>query len=206
MTKKFTILIVSMLMFLGLGFASSAGAAIEDINFTIDFGQDGIMDTEWELNYMDPLNDRVMVDIWVNEVPVEGLPGFGLGFGVLPGMEINFVIDNLTIATGMDSGMSEIFDGGFYAESFFWPPGTIIDGNIKLVSFELICIAESIDELWAYDYDTVGSQWVLGDGTILDDIILPQHLATLTQTPVPAAVWLLASGLLGIVGIKRKKS
>lgn len=201
MTKKLSVLVVSLMMLLGVGFTSSAWSAVEDINFSIDFGQDGIMDTAWTL----AAGDSVMVDLWVNEVPAPGLVGFGFGFGVLPGAEINFEILDVTITTGIATPSNELFLGGFYAESWAFP-GSTLEGAFKMVSFELLCTKPSIDELFIYDYLPGSAQWVMGDGTIIDDIILPQHLATLTQTPVPAAIWLLASGLLGIVGIKRKKS
>ncbi|MCD4736121.1 MAG: VPLPA-CTERM sorting domain-containing protein [Bacteroidales bacterium] len=200
MKKKFRFLIVTLVLFLGLGLTSSASAAV---SFSIDFGQDGIMDTDWTLE----AGESIMVDLWVNDVPVgNGVPGFGFGFGVLPGAEINFEILNYELTYPIvDMGGSEIFAGGFAIDAVIFPPGTFWEGSFKMVSFELLCTAPSIDELWIYDYWPISTQWILSDGTILDDTILPQHLATLTQTPVPAAVWLLASGLLGLVGLKRRK-
>jgi hypothetical protein len=45
---------------------------------------------------------------------------------------------------------------------------------------------------------------LLNDGTITSQILAPQ--ADATPTPLPAAAWLLGSGLMGLCGIKRRKA
>jgi len=202
--KKLTVILLAVFMVFGMSTAGSAA-----ITFGIDFyglpGYDqGVMDTG-DVITLQPCN-TINIDLWVYGVPAEGLPGYGFGFGVLPGAEINFAIDKFTVETGMNSGESEIFPGGVYIESLFWPPGTLLDGDFLMASLELHCTAISFDELWIYDYLPESTQWVLGDGSVIDGQILPQYLAAVNQVPIPGAVWLLGSGLVGLMGFMRRRS
>jgi len=43
------------------------------------------------------------------------------------------------------------------------------------------------------------------DGNFLDTPVSPAELATVSAVPVPAAVWLFASGLIGLAGVAKRK-
>lgn len=205
--KKVSVMLLVVLM--AVGVTSVATADISDIHFDIDFYglpglQQGVMDTGKTITLN--VSQTVTVDLWVRNVPIDnGIPGYGFGFGVQPGSEINFEVTNWEFPSpAMDTGRTEVIDGGIAAEAFYWPPGTIEDGDLKLITLQLHCTKPSFDELWIYDYWPDSIQWILKDYTELDNTILPQHLANLNQVPIPGALWLLGSGLLGLVGIRRK--
>ena len=205
--KKLSVLIFALLMALGISSVASANSVTFDIDF---YGhgdlQKGVMDTGDTITLM-PC-ETVSVDLWAKNVPSLGVGGFGFGFGVLPGSEINFEITDYTIASPFSDffGTSKIFPGGVAIEALL-SPGTLEDGDFLMASLELHCIAPSIDDLYIYDYWDDSSQWVLKnvDGTtVLDNTILPQYLATVNQVPIPGAVWLLGCGLVGLGWLRRK--
>ena len=77
-------------------------------------------------------------------------------------------------------------------------------GTIHLGTLELHCIIPGVSTLRADVYDSTMVNWVLSDGTILDDAIL-WPTAKISNAPIPGAVFLLGSGLLGLMGIGRKR-
>lgn len=202
--KKLSVFVLAMLMALGV-----SGVASAAITFDIDFYgsgdlEKGVMDTGQVID----LNvcETVSVDLWVRGIPIgNGVGGFGFGFGVLPDAEINFEVTGYELDYPiLDSGRSEIIPRGLAVEALLWPPGTKWDGDFLMATLELHCTKPSFDELWIYDYWPDSAQWVLADGTVMDGKILPQHLADINQVPIPGAVWLLGSGLIGLVGLRRK--
>ncbi|RLB04805.1 MAG: hypothetical protein DRG83_04030 [Deltaproteobacteria bacterium] len=202
--KKLFVILLGVLM--AVGVTSVATAAM---SFDIDFYglpglEQGVMDTGETITMN--VCQTVNVDLWVRDVPVgNGIPGYGFGFGVLPGSEVNFEIEGWEfLSPALDTGRTATIDGGIAAEAFYWPPGTIKDGDLKLITLQLHCTKPSFDVLRIYDYWPDSTQWVLKDGTELDATILPQQLANLNQVPIPGALWLLGSGLFGLIGIRRK--
>jgi hypothetical protein len=195
---------------------STAGAAIQDIAFDVDFYG---LDTTYEQGVMDTGGIIVLqpcqyvnVDLWVRGIPAVpepsgGIVGFGAAFGVLPNPpEINFEITDYEIVPPFSDFFvqSKIIPEGVYAEGLL-SPGSFQNGDLYLASFVMHCTKPSIDELWVWDYSSAGNNWILGDGTVLDDLILPRPMVTLQQVvPIPGALWLLGSGLIGLVGIRRR--
>jgi hypothetical protein len=82
--------------------------------------------------------------------------------------------------------------------------------NLLLGTFELTCTGVSLDEIWLYDYNPNGPDWAAGivyGGGILDSLVVPTKLASINNNPVPVpgAVWLLGSGLTGLVALRRRR-
>ena len=201
--KKFSGLVLAMLM--ALGISSVASAAYFNIDF-YDYDTNyvkNVYDTDIILN----LGQWVYADIYVSGLPPEGEGTVGMGF------DLTFDASNLEAAGlvfpsyFMNTGLSEIIPGHVRAEAWAVPPGSDVGGdNILLATFALHCTGISLDELWLNDFDG-RAQWVLKDGSVLDGELFPTHIATVDNVPIPGAVWLLGSGLLGLVGtgLRRKK-
>jgi len=104
--------------------------------------------------------------------------------------------------------------------------GTVGDGNISLSSFTSVTDLYTIGG-WQLDLATMaitdqtaslltleGTGLLSGNGFDATDVnwtfsandIGSSYSMTITAVPVPAAVWLFGSGLLGLVGVARRKN
>ena len=196
--KKLFILIVAITMALGL--ASMASAAL---TFQLDFGQDGTYENYYELL----VGDVVSIDLYVSNVADPGLISMGFDIVYDPaqlavvesGTDIDWA--NWYLGTGVMQYAPELEMKGGRMQ-----PG--LSGDlIKLATIEFECIALGLSELWLFDSDRGGSfdDFVLADGTVHDGEIKDGIMvAQINNVPIPAAVWLLGSGLLGLVGLRRK--
>ena len=99
-------------------------------------------------------------------------------------------------------------DGGGPASGDVWP-GISFDafindpamGTLKIATVNLIATAAGAADLWILDSSqffsaTVQLFPILGHGTV--------NIGT-GEVPIPAAVWLFGSGLLGLIGVARRK-
>jgi|GEM_PF-2638747 len=202
--RKLSVIVLAILMAVGL---STAASAAPTLSFDIDFYQDGIMDTGSTIDLL--LGNTVVADIYfsVTEEPVVG-GGYDLRFD-----QSNLSAEFVWFYPGvflfeppmLDTDLSRIEPGHVYAEAFVVPPGTSTFGA-KFGSIALTCNDISLDELWLFDFNPVTAQWVTTSDLVLDDQLLDgYYLASVNNyVPIPGAVWLLGSGLLGLFGLKRK--
>jgi len=200
------LLVLLMAGFMVIGFAMTASAALE---FNLDFGQDGSYEDSITLNP----SESVLIDLYVSNVPapaMQGLISMGLDItydpaqlAVTPGTEV--YMPNWYVSPQVDLSRA----GEIEMKGARLPPGLPMAGDdVKLGTIELHCIAPGmVSELWLFDSDRGGSydDFVLVDGTVLDgDIVKGVKLATIVNTPIPSAVLLLGSGLIGLLGFRRK--
>jgi hypothetical protein len=146
----------------------------------------------------------VEVDLYfsVTEEGVVGA-GFALSFNAAYMEASNLIL----AAPFVDSGLSEIIPGSILAEAFAWPPGTVVGpGELApLATFTLTCLGPGgILELFLGDFNPDTAQWVTSPGGIILDDQLGFVIASVNQVPIPGTVLLLGSGLLGLLGIRRR--
>jgi hypothetical protein len=199
--KKLAVLMLTLVIAFGFGTAASAAMSIE-IDFyggTTSLLQ-GDYDTGGTINLV-PTVDWVMVDIVALDVPLDnGVSSFswllnfdatnmqvsGLGNSGWPGFIADQEVDN-TAGTVALEGLS------------VFPP----DGDVVLGTFRIDCTGLSIDELFIAQWHD--SNNLLADGADYSGLYPQGVFATVNQVPIPGAVWLLGSGLFGLVAIRRKK-
>jgi len=200
--KKHAVILMAVLMVFGF---STAAAAAPVLTFDIDFERDGVMDTGSTYNLM--MGDTVDVDLLFS-ITEEGVPGGGwdLRFD-----SSNLAASGLVIAMPfVNMGGSGISPGHVLFDAVVFPPGTFLGPGteILMASFTLECTGISFDELWLYDPNPGSVQWVTSSGLVLDDVIWPGgdpiYLGAINNVPIPGAVWLLGSGLIGLIGIRRR--
>ena len=209
--KKFYSLVLAMLMALGI---SSVASADPIVTVGLDFyGGDtgrlpGYVDTDVELLP----GQRVMVD-FVYSIEDPGVSGIGLWKA---GFNLDFDPVILRVSNYQEYGDWLSYEG---SGSGIMPDS----GNVKfigeylassypaegrIIGFQLTALAAGVTEIMFGDWDPDGPAWWAIDtvnGKIIIDDINFGSLTTVT-TPIPGAVWLLGSGLLGLVGsgLRRK--
>jgi hypothetical protein len=177
------------------------------LSFEIDFEQDGVFETGGAY-YMQP-GQTVMVDIYFS-VTEEGVIGGGFDLawddpGQLSAGALMFIFPPF-----VDTGLSEIIPGHVKVEAFAFPPGTVIGPgeNFKFITFALTCTELGLSALTLFDFNAETAQWVTSPGGITLDEQLAGgiFLANVNNVPIPGTVLLLGSGLLGLLGIRRRMS
>jgi hypothetical protein len=124
--------------------------------------------------------------------------GAGLNANFSSGTAISVVFDPDHLGFGKDSILSITLKDGSGAqdtESYIWPGGTDLYPTDPLsMDFLLSDFAVDITDIysiaWNYDAD------------FANDVSF--HSISVNTVPVPAAVWLLGSGLMGLIGVRRK--
>jgi hypothetical protein len=191
--KRFLVLVLALVMVLGFaGFASASPYIWFDAN------GDMVPDTEW---IMEPC-DVVWLEVYISGVPTPGLISMGLIASYDP--------DQLEVTTGT----------GIYRDNWWFGPLNLSPGVVDMVggrlypglsgddihlgTIELHCIEPGVSSITLTDHDAPYDDFVLADGRVLDNEILYGSIE-ITNVPIPGTLLLLGSGLLGIIGLGRRR-
>lgn len=133
-------------------------------------------------------------------------------------VDTNFLLDNINEnirATFLDNGSTLDMAGAFsefdFPETYFWAWGTQVDSETMTDMSFFMSDFPLYDSAFYNNVRFESSGSYLGSGRINDnyntDWSMSNRTATLTvsSVPVPAAAWLFGSGLLGLIGVARRK-
>lgn len=101
----------------------------------------------------------------------------------------------------IDFGVSSVSAGAISATygAFATVPGPTFD----FISFQLIALSSGIVDIGVGSF----GDWQDGAGTgITNPTYVDATITVVNEVPLPAAAWLFGSGLLGLVGIARRRS
>jgi hypothetical protein len=197
------LLVVALAIAMSLGFAASSARAVPTLSFNIDFGQDGTFETGQTFQL--DLGSSIGVDIYFS-VTEEGIIGGGFDLAFDPALlEASGLAFTYPSGPFLDTGLSEIIPGHVRAEAFSFPPGTPVGpgDDFLFASFTLTCIDLGLTELFLGDFDG-RDQWVTSPSGLLLDDQLGFVIASVENVPIPGTLLLLGSGLMGLLGIRRK--
>lgn len=213
--KKLYVLVLAILMAMAMSSVASAAPALTvGLDFyggDTDYTQ-GDIDTYIELF----VGQSVMVD-FVYSIEDPDMSGIGLWKA---GFNLDFNPATLQASIYEEYGDREALTGWL---SYEGNGSGITDGNVKfrgqeqsflnpsegrIIGFELTCLELGLDDIIFRDWDPDGPDWaidIVHGGTSIDGLIdFDRTLATVNNVPIPGAVWLLGSGLFGVVGYRRK--
>jgi hypothetical protein len=216
MKRKLAFLLIMMLL--------GAGSAFAAPTFDLDFYSTtnpvynyvkGVYDTGQTIRL--ETDEVVWIDFYVSGIPVgEGLGGYGFNVSwentLLswngPATKDQVPVDPFQIAFGN----GEIGSGFFQIQALSKPttPPTYKDGdNILLATFSLKAEnAIGVTDLKFKDWPDGGGNWILNDVNMTDfgNLLYGQTLGTIqvNAVPIPAALWLFGSGLLGLLGFRKR--
>jgi hypothetical protein len=204
------LLVLLMAGFMVIGFAMSASASVDPMQFKLDFGQDGSFEDTWIL---DP-SEVVWIDVYVSNIPPPGLISMGFDIeydprqlAVTPGTAVDAANWYINPQVNIDTPGEIEMKGGRVFPGLYDPLSGLAGNDIKLGTIELHCILPGISDLWLFDSDRQGGydDFVLQDGTVLDVQLKDGvKVGTIINTPIPSAVLLLGSGLVGLLGFRRR--
>lgn len=206
-------------MFLVLFFLVTGASTIYAApSFNLDFYNV----TNWDKGEMDtgktmllPVNyqGNILIDLYLSSGPGEvndlssGLIGYTLNFSWLSSL--------LTYSGAAFAVPSPYFNAGRTSSAV---PGVVTidalcfsgypstrDILLGTISLSMNQDAVGTSPLILSVLDAGGANVMLANGDVLD-YLLPQTLGTISNVPIPGAIWLLGSGLLGLIGLRRKNS
>jgi hypothetical protein len=219
-------MIMRKILFIGLAFLLILGIHLPMANaaptmvFDIDFWTDGTNANHnyvkgdyntGEMIFLDPC-ETVWIDLYVSgfDETGNGLAGYGFEVPFDPAnLEVAgpSVASSIPIYPWVDLGQSQILPDRIQVGAGHFPPGTGAEGDdIVLASWAFHCVGPSIDELLVLDFNPAPfTDWLTLLGDELDAQLADGvYLGTIVNTPIPGAVWLLASGFVVLVGIRRR--
>lgn len=195
------IMVILMAVFMIFGFSTAASAAF-DLSFNIDFHTDGLSNpvhsyASGDYNTGDTIQLNPCEYVWVDfyaDVTGEAFTGADLT------LAFNAATLEATDATGAGGfvpigsatiapGSASISTGNF----------TGVTGNDNIfASILLHCIGLGIDDLYM--------SGLFADLASPAIVIEPPGcvVGTIENVPIPGALWLLGSGLIGLVGVRRR--
>ena len=143
--------------------------------------------------------------IKIDDVPNPGLTSWLVDLKVTGPATINNIpaFDGAWFITQPDPDAANVPAQGLGGGTFGTPPQ---GDEILLVTLTLECLgAGDVDfELLDHFPTGAGSAFVLADNSSLDADMTFQGL-TVNQVPIPGAIWLLGSALVGLVGIRSRR-
>ena len=196
--KKLLVISLALFMMLGLVGMASASYVWFDAS-SIKGGGDLKPDTSWKLLPC----EVVWLELYASEIPTPGLISMGL-------------------IANYDPSQFEVTPGTDFDHNNWWfgtlstPPGAVdmtggrlmtglAGDNIHLGTIELHCIAPGTSLISLIGHPPPYDDFVLLDGTVLDDSILLGKIEIENIVPIPGTLLLLGSGLAGIFGLGRRK-
>ena len=214
--KKVSPVLLATAMIFGLNTAAKAAPVL---TFDIDFyGGDtsliqGELDTGTTIE-LKKVGDTVMVDLLYSITEV-GLwkAGWDVQFPAHNLTATSLILPAIGAWTAYPDDPQGITDGHvrFRGQTMNeWAFTGLGPGeNLLLGTFELTGMNASLNnEIWLYDYDPDSPDWAAGiiyGGGVLDLQVVAARLGAVNVVPVPGAVWLLGSGLAGLVALRRRK-
>jgi hypothetical protein len=126
------------------------------------------------------------------------------GFDVDPdGLAPGLTLDTIQIGSLFDTIASTADVGG--AISLDTPPGATDGQSVTLATLSFIATGTGVQQLFISGFLSDGPDY----GLYFEDFFYDQDVIALTTitiaaVPVPAALWLFVSGLIGLVGVVRK--
>jgi len=100
------------------------------------------------------------------------------------------------ISTGsIDNGTGTV--DGIMVNTF-----SVVTGSFDVATIQFQAIGSGTSALNLTEYAL--NPWASG-GALIDPILANSSLTVLQSVPVPAAVWLFGSGLIGLIGVARRK-
>ena len=204
--KRFLVVVLALFMMSGfVGIASAAPV----LNFGLDINSDpSVFENDIIINK----EDSVTVDLYVTGMPEPGLQSFGFDLeydatllnvtGASIGGDWNFGAATLDYST---DGLVEMAKAYFN----FSPPPYGLSGDVLLGSITFQCEALGLSGLTIYDEDRGGpyADFAMAQtGDCLDDQIMEGVvIGSINNVPIPSALLLLGSGLVGFIGLGRRK-
>ena len=193
-----------------LAFSAAANATTVVPNEVLDFRTGGLGTGGTITLANDPDNNVVGADILIGGLALEGIPGYADGTVIATDARLNFDTSQNTltiIGSITDLGISnaELFSGGFTDFGFETIYGSGVwsangGGNAGVDLLDALGLPAGGFTYVAFSLETSAGN------VISTDLLAERAGRGLSEVPVPAAAWLFGSGLLGLMGVARRKA